>query len=135
MLVATHAKSITIFSGLGIQLLERSANGWWGDWCSTKTWFVPEHFPSIPDKTRFDFEFLPIVPQRVLSGPLVDDVIAGMFTGWLHNPAALVARLPVGPGRLVVTTFDLLPQIGSDPIATLMLHDLLAIAQATYLEA
>jgi hypothetical protein len=130
VLVATHAKSITIASGLGVRLLERNTNGWWGDWCTSKTWFVPDYFPSLPDTLRFDFEYQPIVPERVLTGPTVENIVAGLFVGWLHNPAALVARLPIGKGDLVVTTFDLLPNIGNDPIATLLLHDLFALPPA-----
>src|SRR5581483_3683813 len=134
VLVATHAKSITIASGLGVRLLERNTNGWWGDWCTSKTWFVPDYFPSLPDTLRFDFEYQPIVPERVLTGPTVENIVAGLFVGWLHNPAALVARLPIGKGDLVVTTFDLLPNIGSDPIATLLLHDLFALPPAVRAE-
>ncbi len=130
VLVATHTRSVTIASGLGVRLLERNTNGWWGDWCTSKTWFVPEFFPSLPDTLRFDFEFQPIVPERVLTGPLQENILGGLFVGWLHNPAALVARLPIGKGDLVVTTFNLLPHIGSDPIATLVLHDLFAIPPA-----
>jgi hypothetical protein len=130
VLVATHTRSITIASGLGVRLLERNTNGWWGDWCTSKTWFVPEYFPSLPDITRFDFEFQPIVPERVLTGPIAANIVAGLFVGWAHNPAALVARLPIGKGDLVITTFDLLPNIGSDPIATLLLHDLFALSPA-----
>lgn len=130
VLVATHAKSVTIASGLGVRLLERNTNGWWGDWCTSKLWFVPDHFPSLPDTFRFDFEYHSIVPQRVLTGPMPDNVSSGLFVGWLHNPAAIVARLPIGRGDLVVTTFDLLPNIGSDPIATLVLHDLFQMPPA-----
>ncbi|HLV81881.1 MAG TPA: glycoside hydrolase family 2 TIM barrel-domain containing protein [Chthonomonadaceae bacterium] len=130
VLVATHTKSITIASGLGVRLLERNTNGWWGDWCTSKIWFVPEHFPSLPDTFRFDFEYRPIVPERVLTGPMPENITAGLFVGWLHNPAALVARLPIGKGDLVVTTFDLLSSIGSDPIATLLLNDLFAMPPA-----
>jgi hypothetical protein len=60
----------------------------------------------------------------------MENIVAGLFVGWLHNPAALVARLPIGRGDLIVTTFDLLSNIGSDPIATLMLYDLFNMAPA-----
>ena len=92
--------------------------------------FVPDQFPSLPDTFRFDFEYQPIVPERVLTGPMPDNISSGLFVGWLHNPAAIVARLPIGTGDLVVTTFNLLPNIGSDPIATLMLHDLFHLPPA-----
>ncbi len=130
VLVATHSRSVTIASGLGVRLLERTTNGWWGDWCTSKTWFVPELFPSLPDIDRFDFEFQAIVPERVLTGPMAENIVAGLFVGWLHNPAALVARLPIGKGDLIITTFDLLPNIGNDPIATLLLNDLFALPPA-----
>ena len=130
VLVATNAKSITIASGLGIRLQERNTNGWWGDWCTSNIWFVPEHFPSLPDTFRFDFEYQSIVPERVLTGPLPENTMAGLFVGWLHNPAALVARLPIGKGELIVTTFDILPNLGSDPIAALLLYDLFALPPA-----
>ncbi len=134
VLVATHPKSITIASGLGVRLLERNTNGWWGDWCTSKIWFVPEYFPYLPDTRRFDFEYQPIVPARVLTGPLTENIVAGLFVGWLHNPAALVARLPIGKGDLIVTTFDVLPNIGNDPIATLMLHNLFTMPPAVRTE-
>lgn len=130
VLVATQTKSITIASGLGVRLLERNTNGWWGDWCTSKTWFAPDYFPSLPDTAHFDFEYQPIVPERVLTGPIAENIVAGLFVGWLHNPAALVARLPIGKGDLVVTTFDILPNLGNDPIATLLLNDLFAMPPA-----
>ncbi|HLJ57153.1 MAG TPA: hypothetical protein VKT77_19100 [Chthonomonadaceae bacterium] len=128
VLIASDANSIPRSSGLGIGLADRSANGWWGDWCTTKTWFATDKFPSLPDTARFDFEFQAIVPKRVLTGIQPDSAVAGLFAGWLHNPAALVARLSVGAGTLIVTTFDLLPHAGEDPIATLLLGDLIALA-------
>jgi hypothetical protein len=131
ILVATHAKSITIASGLGVRLLERNTNGWWGDWCTSRIWFASEFFPSLPDTVRFDFEYQPIVPERVVTGPPAKNVAAGLFVGWLHNPGALVARLPMGKGDLVVTTFQILPNIGIDPIATLLLNDLFAMPAAS----
>ena len=130
VLVATQPQSLTIADGLGVHLQERSANGWWGDWCTSKVWFLGEQFPSLPDTSRFDFEYQAVVPSRVMTGPMPENTGAGLFVGWLHNPAALVARLPIGRGDLVVTTFDLLPHIGSDPIATLLLHDLFAMPPA-----
>lgn len=131
VLVASHSRSITIASGLGVRLLERNTNGWWGDWCTSKAWFVPELFPSLPDTIQFDFEYQPIVPERVLTGPLPANIVAGLFVGWVHNPAALVAQIAIGNGELIVTTFDLLPHLGSDPIATLMLHDLIVLPPAS----
>ncbi len=131
VLVANDIESLTAASGLGFSLTNRSQNGWWGDWCSSKIWFATEDFPSLPDPTRFDFEYKAIVPQYVLTGPLPENVLSGLFVGWLHAPAALVVRLKIGKGQLIITTFDLLKNLGEDPLAILLLRDLLAIAEST----
>ncbi len=127
VLLASQPKSLTLASGLGFGLSDRDLNGWWGDWCSSKIWFDNSLFPTLPDVAHFDFEYKSVVPKWVITGPLADTIVSGLFLGWLRNPAALVVRLPIGKGELVITTFDLLPNLGTDPVATVLLHDLLAI--------
>ena len=127
LLLAEDPASLTLSGGLGFGLTDRETNGWWGDWCSSKIWFANDQFPTLPEIDRFDFEFQSVVPKRVITGPLPDNILSGMFLGWLRAPAALVVRLPVGRGQLIITTFDLLPHLGVDPVATVLLHDLLAI--------
>jgi hypothetical protein len=121
VLVALSPKSLQIASGLGLRLQERALNNWWGDWCSSQTWFVPAHFPYLPDVQKFDFEYKEIVPKRVLTGGSQENVLSGLFVGWLHNPTGYVVRQGVGKGRLVLTTFDVLTAFHDDPIATLMM--------------
>jgi hypothetical protein len=53
-----------------------------------------------------------------------DEVIAGMFTGWLHSPAALIWSFPQGRGRITATTFKVAPEVG--PVATALLEGLIA---------
>jgi hypothetical protein len=120
VLVALSPKSLLIASGLGQRLQERALNNWWGDWCSSQTWFIPSEFPYLPDVQKFDFEYSAVVPKRVLTGASQENVLAGLFVGWLHNPTGYVIRQGVGKGRLVTTTFDVLTTFHDDPIATLM---------------
>ena len=127
LLAAGHPESLTQTGGLGFGLTDRNANGWWGDWCSSKIWFASDLFPTLPDVAHFDFEYKSVVPKRVITGPFPENILSGLFLGWLHAPAALVVRLPIGKGELLITTFDLLPHLGVDPVATVLLHDLLAI--------
>jgi hypothetical protein len=121
VLVALSPKSLQITSGLGVRLQERALNNWWGDWCSSHTWFLPSEFRHLPDTSRFGFEYKPVVPRRVLSGASQENVLSGLFVGWLHNPTGYVVRQGVGQGRLVSTTFDVLTLFHDDPISTLML--------------
>jgi hypothetical protein len=122
VLAALHPKSLTIASGLGVRLQDRTFNNWWGDWCSSQTWFVKGAFPHLPDTQKFDFEYSTVIPQRALAGATPENVLSGLFVGWLHNPGGYVVRLPVGQGKLVVTTYDVATHFHADPTATLLLR-------------
>jgi len=121
VVAAVHPRSLQVAAGLGLRLMERTVSNWWGDWCSSHTWFVPQAFPLLPDTRKLGFEYSRVIPQRVLMGATPDTVLSGIFVGWLRNPAAYVVRLNVGRGRIVVTTFDVLSAFYEDPIATLLL--------------
>ncbi len=121
VLAALHPKSLQIASGLNLRLMDRTMNNWWGDWCSSQTWFSRSDFQHLPDIRKFDFEYSEVVPQRVLAGATPDNVISGLFVGWLRNPGAYAVRLPIGKGAMIATTFDVVKPFHSDPIATLML--------------
>jgi hypothetical protein len=127
LLLAEDPKSVTLTAGLGFDLTDRSTNGYWGDWCSSKIWFANDFFPTMPDIDTFDFEYKNVVPKHVITGPMPENILSGLFLGWLRSPAALVVRLPVGRGQLLISTFDLLSHLGTDPVATILLHDLLAL--------
>ncbi len=129
LLIVDNLESIPTDSILGIQLHNRTENGWWGEWCATKTWFSNEAFPSLPDRERFDFEYEAVVPQLVFTGANYGNVLSGLYAGWLHNPAGIAARLNIGKGRVVLTTFYLLSNITHDPLANLILTDLIAQLQ------
>jgi hypothetical protein len=121
VLVTLHPKSLPISSGLSQRLQERTLNNWWGEWCSSQTWFVPSAFPFLPDTRKLGFEYEHVIPKRVLSGASPENSLSGLFVGWLHNGAAYVVRQNVGQGRLVTSTFDVLTSFYDDPISTLML--------------
>ncbi len=115
---------------LGLTLHNRDENAWWGDWCTTKTWFAEDAFPSLPDRSRFDFEYEAVVPEFVFTGAAAANVVSGLYAGWLHNPAGIAAKMKLGLGRVVVTTYKLPGNIGSNPIATLLLNDLIALLES-----
>ncbi len=69
------------------------------------------------------------VPVLVLGfGPrdFAADVHAGLFVGWLHHTAPLIAERRVGRGRVLASTFRLSQHLTTHPIAALMLRDMLA---------
>ena len=53
-------------------------------------------------------------------------VYAGLFVGWVHQVVALVAERPVDRGRLMACTFRLREHLGTHPVATVMVRDMIA---------
>jgi hypothetical protein len=103
---------------------------WHGDWVTAWSWLLPGVLADVPTSNPLDFTFAEVIPDHVLAGydPSIhaDEVIAGMFAGWIHAPAAIVWTFRQGAGRLTLTTFRLAPEDG--PMASVMLDSLLAHA-------
>lgn len=105
---------------------------WEGGWVSTFSWLVPGTIPGLPRRQLLDFTYQEVAPDHVLIGYDArhhrDEVPAGMFVGWLHEPAALIWSFPQGDGLVTLTTFNLSPENG--PVATVMLEGLLQMTAA-----
>jgi hypothetical protein len=103
---------------------------WDGDWVTAWSWLLPGSLPLLPERNPLDFAYAEVMPDHVLAGydPVAhrDEVIAGIFSGWVHAPAALVWSFPQGRGRLTLTTFRLAPESG--PLATVMLRSMVELA-------
>jgi hypothetical protein len=100
---------------------------WEGDWVSNYNWVLPDAFPDLPDRRPLDQAYEEVAPDHVLLGydPVQhrDEVIGGMFVGWVHEPAALIWAFEQGRGSIVMTTFRLAPESG--PVASTMLESLI----------
>jgi hypothetical protein len=104
-----------------------------GNWVTNFNWVrpsVPSPFAPLAFTKILGFESEHVVPRFVVQGvggADYDDVLAGVFYGWLNNNAALAVQARVGDGRLVLTTlrFD---EYGRDPYATHLLDALVRYA-------
>jgi len=74
-----------------------------------------------------------VFPEQVITGIAAEHTLAGLFVGWLHQPVALIGRVPVGDGVITITTLPVLPPDDS-PLRTVLLHDLIRFADGTPLE-
>jgi hypothetical protein len=105
---------------------------WSGDWISAYSWVLPSLSPDLPRRAPLDFAYAEVLPQHVLTGydprVHVDEVLAGMFVGWVHAPAALIWRFPVGRGWITATTFRMTS--GGGPVWTVLLEALVQLAIA-----
>jgi hypothetical protein len=105
---------------------------WDGDWVTAWSWILPGAVPDLPVRNPLDFAYREVLPDHVLDGydPSRDrdEVIAGMFSGWVHAPAALVWRFRQGRGQVTLTTFRVAPEQG--PVATVLLEGLIQFASS-----
>lgn len=109
-----------------------------GDWITAFSWLqragpfaaIPVHPTNGP---MFDLSFERVVPHHVLVGmkPWEHEahVAAGLVVGWGHRASAVVAERWFGRGKAVLTTFRVSSDPpGADPVATMLLHALIAQA-------
>jgi hypothetical protein len=114
----------------GLDLKPRRGHAWQGDWASSLCWLRPGWLTEgLPVGRVVDFAFAGLTPVHVLTGfaphEFALDVYAGLFVGWLHKPAALVAHRRYGRGRLLACTFRLGSQLDTNPLAGRLVTNLL----------
>jgi hypothetical protein len=107
------------------QVKRRGGTHWQGDWASSFSWIAGDGpFKELPAHGAVDFLFAGITPDHVICGVTPDEfaagVHAGIFVGWLHQNAALVAERRVGEGRLLISTFQLSKHWKTNPMAAAM---------------
>jgi hypothetical protein len=47
--------------------------------------------------------------------------------GWLHKPIPTIARLRVGKGELLISTFQITQNLAKNPLARYLLQDLIEL--------
>jgi hypothetical protein len=114
----------------GIRIVQRQGRSWQGDWVSTLSWLRQETlFRDLPTEGLVDFAFANLIPESVIVGipprDFADHVHAGMFVGWLHATVALIVERTFAHGILLISTFRLRQQIPTNPVAAIMVRDLL----------
>jgi hypothetical protein len=95
------------------------------NWVSTSSPSSPFHAVAFTKILGFESEH--VVPRFVIqgiAGTNYDDVLSGIFYGWLNNNAALAAQMRVGNGSLLLTTFRF-DDYGKDAYATHLLDSLI----------
>jgi hypothetical protein len=113
-------------------------NPWEGDWVNNYNWVkhgalsegIPRAVESPLDGEVMDFQYYKVMPDHVLCGWSPDrdfaDILSGIVVGWVHSPAALLAQASWGQGKLLATTLKLEGAFGDDPVATILLQNLIA---------
>jgi hypothetical protein len=114
-----------------ISIAQRHGRSWQGDWASSMSWIRQDKiFGGIPTGGTVDFAFADLTPETVIVGLSPRDFAAsvhsGLFVGWVHHIVALVAERPIDRGRLMISTYRLRQHLGTHPVATIMMRDMIA---------
>jgi hypothetical protein len=114
----------------GISIAQRRGRSWQGDWASNFNWIRQDQmFQDIPTGGVVDFAFADLTPDYVIAGvkprDFAADVHAGLFVGWLHHTVALIAERRFGKGRLLISTFRLCERMPNNPVAMIMVNDMI----------
>ena len=115
----------------GLSLSSRRGTPWAGDWASSLSWLPQDSlFNGLPTQGAVDFAFAGLTPEHVIPGlglrDFATDVHAGLCLGWLHKAVGLVVDRRLGKGHMLVSTFRLSQSLETNPVAAIMLHDMLA---------
>jgi len=113
----------------GIEIQPRADSDFDGNWISNFFWVRKDHetFKGIGFDTLPGFEVQNAVPAAVVKGipaQNFNDVLAGMFYGWIHNNVGVLVQAKCGKGILILCTFSLATSYGTDPYATYLLDAL-----------
>jgi hypothetical protein len=122
--------STTVFpAGFPMVPVRRDTGGYGGDWASAVNWVRSNRSPfrGVCTDHRIGFEGagarMPFA-IRGIDPANYEDVLAGMFVGWVQKNAAYVVQMKVGKGKLVLCALPLHWTADADPFSATLLHRL-----------
>jgi hypothetical protein len=123
--------------GKPFSIVPRAGSDLTGDWVSNFNWVLSsspvwKSLSPVIDGSILGWEAASVTPDFVIAGLRAEDsqnVLAGVFYGWLNSNRAYLVELSDGPGRMFLTTFRF-HGYGQDPFATMLLDQVLKTAAA-----
>jgi hypothetical protein len=121
---------------VSLKVTPRAGSDLDGNWVTNFNWVRTNKqspFAAVAFGNILGFESERVVPRFVIQGVApadYDDVLSGIFYGWLNNNAALAVQLRLGKGKVLLTTFRF-DDYGRDEYATQLLDALIAYVKST----
>lgn len=115
-----------------LKVMPRAGSDLDGNWVTNFNWINTNAAPfnEVGFTKLLGFEAAGVIPQFIIQGVRgqdYDDVLSGIFYGWLNNNAALAVQAQVGNGKAFVTTYRF-AEYGNDPYATHLLDAIIRYA-------
>lgn len=118
-------------SEAGLRIVTRDEKGLWGDWVTSFTWLTkqPALAGILPRTWLADWTLASLTPELLVDGVgergSWDAVECGIFGGWLHDAAGIIVRAGDDSRRLLICTLRIPEALEDDPIAGLILTNLI----------
>jgi len=111
------------------------STGYDGNWVTNFNWANVNRAPfgAVAFDKLLGFEAEEVTPKFVIEGVKAedyDDVMSGIFLGWVNKNAALTVGARSGAGRAVITTFRLADAYGKDEYARRLLDEMIRLVSA-----
>jgi Glycosyl hydrolases family 2, sugar binding domain/Glycosyl hydrolases family 2, TIM barrel domain/Glycosyl hydrolases family 2 len=115
-----------------VSVRARAGTRWVGDWAQGMGWLRPVVRTGLALGPRVDLAFAGLTPRHVLHGlgpERREDVLGGLYLGWLRDIVATIAVVRHGAGAAVICTFPLAEHAPTDGLACMLLERLVEIAR------
>jgi hypothetical protein len=111
------------------------ATGYDGNWVTNFNWVNVNRAPfsAVAFDKLLGFEAEQITPKFVIEGVKAenyDDVMSGIFLGWVNKNAALMVGGRIQGARAIVTTFRLAEAYGKDEYARRLLDEMISLVSS-----
>ncbi|HEU0180287.1 MAG TPA: hypothetical protein VFV58_39125 [Blastocatellia bacterium] len=111
------------------------ATGYDGNWITNFNWANVNRTPfsAVAFDKLLGFEAEEITPKFVIEGLKAedyDDVMSGIFLGWVNRNAALMVGGRIQGARAIITTFRLAETYGKDEYARRLLDEMIRLVSA-----
>jgi len=116
------------------KIISRASDWYDGNWASNLNWVVNtgRPFVNLNCEKSLGFEAFQTLPKYVITEVQpnqFDDVLAGMYVGWLHLNSAYMLQMRAEKGKLILSTFQMEHSDGADPFATWLRNKLIDYIQ------
>src|SRR5262245_48321632 len=111
------------------------STGYDGNWVTNFNWANVNRAPfnAVAFDKLLGFEAEEAPAKFVIEGVKAedyDDVMSGIFLGWVNRNAALMAGARIGASRAIITTFRLAGAYGKDEYASRLLDEMIRLVSA-----
>lgn len=126
--------NIKVPSSFPYKIVKRDSDWLDGNWASNFNWVRNNNALFAGMIGRLGFEIAEVKPQCVVSGIPAEnfnDVLSGMFVGWVQMNSGYVIQMSAGMGKLIICTIPVHQKATDDAFSSWLFNKLLEYSAST----